>query len=150
MKKAMLIFILLGLSSQLLGQEAEDVKKEKAAIKEVIVSAYLEGISNKGDIDAVQKGFHPGFTMFGINNNSLWTRPLYNWIESVERGIKEGKYPPEDKVTFEFPMMDVTGNAAVAKVKYSRGGKLAYTDYLSLYKFEDGWKIVAKVFHSHS
>ena len=149
MKKIILILILLGLCTQLYGQEAEEVKKEKAAIKHVIVSAYLEGISNKGDVDAIQKGFHPGFTMFGVNRNSLWTRPLYNWIESVERGIKEGKYPPEEEVTFEFPFMDVTGNAAVAKVKYSRGGKLAYTDYLSLYKFENGWRIVAKVFHSH-
>ena len=31
----------------------------------------------------------------------------------------------------------------------SRGGKLVYTDYLSLLKHTNGWKISAKVYHQH-
>ena len=33
--------------------------------------------------------------------------------------------------------------------KPSHEGKHVYTDYLSLLKFDSGWRIVAKVYHSH-
>ncbi|MEM7355177.1 MAG: nuclear transport factor 2 family protein [Acidobacteriota bacterium] len=35
------------------------------------------------------------------------------------------------------------------KIELSKDGKLVYTDYLSLLKFDSGWRIVAKVYHSH-
>ena len=44
--------------------------------------------------------------------------------------------------------MDVTGKSAVARVEIHRDGKHVFTDYLSLYQFADGWKIVAKIFQS--
>jgi ketosteroid isomerase-like protein len=40
--------------------------------------------------------------------------------------------------------------AAVARVEVHRDGKHIFTDYLSLYRFADGWKIVGKIFQSHS
>ena len=46
--------------------------------------------------------------------------------------------------------MDVTGKAAVARVELFRDGKHVFTDYLSLYQFADGWKIVAKIFQCRS
>jgi len=46
-------------------------------------------------------------------------------------------------------MVNVTGNAAVARVEIYRDGKHAFTDYLSLYKFPDGWLIVGKIFQAH-
>ncbi len=35
------------------------------------------------------------------------------------------------------------------KIELSKDGKLVYTDYLSLLKFDSGWRIVAKVYHRH-
>jgi len=29
----------------------------------------------------------------------------------------------------------------------NKGGNKIFTDYLSLYKFEDGWKIVSKIYY---
>jgi hypothetical protein len=34
-------------------------------------------------------------------------------------------------------------------VELTRDGQLVFTDYLLLYRFGDGWKIVGKVFHCH-
>ncbi len=48
----------------------------------------------------------------------------------------------------EFPLIDVTGNAAVAKVKFMVGDRHVYTDYLSLLRFTEGWKIVNKIYTS--
>ena len=39
--------------------------------------------------------------------------------------------------------------AAVAKVALFRDGKQIFTDYISLYRFDEGWKLVAKTFHRH-
>ncbi|HET8648387.1 MAG TPA: nuclear transport factor 2 family protein [Vicinamibacteria bacterium] len=50
----------------------------------------------------------------------------------------------------DFTRIDVTGNAAVAQVQLHRNGKHTFTDFLSLYRFPDGWKIVGKIFHSHN
>jgi hypothetical protein len=46
--------------------------------------------------------------------------------------------------------VDITNNEAVARVEVHRDGKHIFTDYLSLYKFADGWKIVGKIFQSRS
>ena len=47
----------------------------------------------------------------------------------------------------EFMNIDIEGIAAVAKIKLSKGGKNIYIDYLSLYKFNEGWQIVGKIYH---
>ena len=48
-----------------------------------------------------------------------------------------------------FVSVDVTGGAASVKIELSKDGKLVYTDYLSLLKFESSWRIVAKVYTKH-
>lgn len=40
-------------------------------------------------------------------------------------------------------------HAAVARVELWRDGKHTFTDYLSLYRFDDGWKILGKIFQRH-
>ena len=131
----------------LLAQEQTDPAIEKQAIEQVVINAYQEGISNKGDVQAIEKGFHPCFNIIGLGqNNGIWHYPIYSWIESVEQKQKEGKYPAEEKVTFKLPLVDVTGNAAIAKVHYFKSEKHIYTDYLSLYKFAEGWRIVNKIY----
>ena len=47
------------------------------------------------------------------------------------------------------PSIDITGSAAVARVELYRDFKHIFTDYLSLYRFDDGWKIVGKIFYQH-
>ena len=57
---------------------------------------------------------------------------------------------PKPAIKAEYAVVDVEGNAAVARVEIYRDGKHTFTDYLSLYKFPDGWKIVGKIFQSHA
>jgi len=52
-------------------------------------------------------------------------------------------------VRHEFKLVDVTGTEAVARVELWRDGRHMFTDYLSLYKRPDGWKIAAKTFYAH-
>ena len=43
--------------------------------------------------------------------------------------------------------LDVTGVCESAKIEMRSNNKLLWTDYLSLLKFENAWKIVAKAAH---
>jgi len=124
---------------------------EKAAVVEVVNAAYVDGIHNFRDPAAIRKGFHPGFEMLILKEGRLEKLPIEQWIESIEaRNAKEP--PPTDgkrTTAAAFPLVEVTGSAAVVKVELTRGGEHVFTDYLSLYRFADGWKIVGKIFQRH-
>jgi hypothetical protein len=124
---------------------------EKAAVQKVVQEAYVDGIHNFRRPDAVRKGFHPGFEMLFIRDGKLEKLPIYTWIQSIEEKNAKEPLPADAKATTTaaYPQTDVTGTVAVCKVELSREGKLVFTDYLLLYKFDDGWKIVGKAFHRH-
>jgi len=145
-----IIFVVFAffISSALLAQDAE---KEKQAIKNVIQTAYVDGLQNKGNVEDIKKGFHPGFNLLGVRDNMLTKLPIYSWIESFEKRKATNPELPtaEKKVTCDYLLIDVTGNAAMAKIQLNRNNELLFTDYLQLYKFEDGWKIVSKIYYRH-
>lgn len=122
---------------------------EEAAVKETIINAYVKGIHIDRDIPAIRKGFHPAFTMFIRKGEEVKTLSIDDWVTSIEKSKEKNPGPPPYKVTSDFPMVSVSGDAAVAKVMIYRDEKLIYSDYMSLYKFEDGWKIVGKIYYSH-
>jgi hypothetical protein len=129
----------------------DPVAADRAAIVEVVTNAYVDGIHNFRDPAAIRRGFHPDFEMLILKDGKLDKLPIGKWIENIEaRNAKEP--PPTDGVratTAAFPLVEVTGTAAICKVELTREGKLIFTDYLALYKFEDGWKIVGKSFYRH-
>lgn len=144
------IFFSLLLATTGMAQGAEDLKIEQEAIKKIIQTAYVEGLQNEGDWEKIDKGFHPSFNLLGIDQGDvIRILPIYSWKERVKQDKIAGKLPRtgNDKVTIKFLSVDVTGTAAVAKFEFYIGPKLTFIDYLSLLKFESGWKIVSKVFY---
>lgn len=125
--------------------------EDKDAIKKVIQSAYVDGLQNKGTVVDIEKGFHPGFDLLGLRNNDLTKWPIYSWILYHENKLKEDPSPPieDEMVTCKFPLIDITGTAAMVKIELFKGGEQIFTDYLSLYKFEEGWRIVNKIYFRH-
>lgn len=144
-KNSFILLILSVIVSITLKAQTPDTE----AIKELINKAYVEGLHNGGNLDETRKGFHPGFDLLILKNNQLEKLPIYNWIESSERKRKENPNPPSPKTTVNFVNIDITGTSAVAKIELLRDNKLIFTDYLSLYKFEEGWKIVGKIYFKH-
>ena len=98
----------------------------------------------------MRKGFHPDFAIFTPKGKTISKYPIDTWIKGIE---KRKASPDYDKNRAKFACkiisVDVTGVCASAKIEVSKTGKKIFTDYLSLLKFEDGWKIVAKVYHRH-
>jgi hypothetical protein len=148
MKKRVFIVILLAIFSSSLFAGTQN-KDNIEAIKKVITAAYVDGILNLGNISDIENGFHPGFILFYERDNHLNEFPIYTWIEIVKQRKKENPNGPEEKSTIKFLMVDSTGNTGIAKFEIYRGSKLIYTDCFMLLKFQEGWKIVAKISHHH-
>ena len=129
---------------------SQSVEEEQEAIKQVIQTAYVEGLQNEGDAAKIDAGFHPGFNLLGTGKgDQIWKLPIYTWKDMALADVKSGKKPKsaEETVTVNFLTVDVTGTAAAVKLEFLVGGKKTYVDYISLYKFESGWKIVSKIFY---
>jgi hypothetical protein len=98
----------------------------------------------------MKKGFHKDFAIFSAKGEEISRYPIADWIEGIEkRKAKDGFDPAAQKWEHKLPQIDITGGSASVKVELFKDGKHVYTDYLSLLKFDSGWKIVAKVYHKH-
>ncbi len=129
------------------GLIAQDSEKDKEMILKTIDKAYVQGIQNLKGLENIQVGFHPGFNLLGVDQNNQLTKfPIYTWYDLVKKRSAAGEVPKAE-TTAKYPLVDITGNAAVVKVELFREGKMIFTDYLSLYRFEEGWRIVSKVYH---
>lgn len=129
-----------------------DTTSAREEIVRVIEASYIHGAFNEQNTNAMQAGFHNVFKIHGVRDGKLSTYPIADWVKGIESNKAKDTYKQQ---TWEhkFPMIDITGGAAVVKVelfKVESGQKThVYTDYLSLLKFEDGWKITDKVYTQH-
>ena len=121
---------------------------DEAAIKALIKEAYIDSLMNLGNLDKTRAGFHPDFVLLGVRDNQLTRLPIADWIASAEKRKSEGQIP--SPFSGAFASIDITGISAVAKIELSQNGRHIFTDYLSLYKFDEGWKIVGKIYHRHN
>jgi hypothetical protein len=146
-----IIGLILIVSLSLSSVFAQESNEEKDLIKKIIQTAYVDGLQNKGEVEDIIEGFHSGFNLLGVNHNMLTKYPIYNWVQSFEERKAKDSTPPkaEDRVTCNYLLIDVTGNAAMAKIELVRNEMIIFTDYLQLYKFEEGWKIVSKIYYRH-
>ena len=126
-----------------LGAAEADVE----AVKAVVKSAYVDGVHAKGDAALMRAGFHPTFRMLVLKDGAVTHVTLDEWAGRIEKGAAERKGPAPE-IRHEFTHVDVTGNAAVVRLELHRDGKHTFTDYLSLYRFPEGWKIVSKTFQA--
>jgi hypothetical protein len=115
-----------------------------------VLGCYVNGAFNALDPDAMLRGFHPDFAIFSAKGEQLQRYEIETWAEGVRKRKNDPKFDAS-KNTWEhkFTNVQVTGNAATLRVDLTRNGKHIYTDYLSLLKFDSGWKIVAKVYYQH-
>ncbi|MFQ5349343.1 MAG: nuclear transport factor 2 family protein [Thermoanaerobaculia bacterium] len=118
---------------------------EAAAIEAVIQRAYVEGIWLEGDEEKARSGFDSSFVMQVGREGKTLSVSIDAWLERL--GLKGEAL--DEGITHEIEVLDQVGGAAVARVRVFQGGEPRYTDYMSLYKSGDEWKIVAKTFHTH-
>ncbi|MBU0595135.1 nuclear transport factor 2 family protein [Candidatus Bipolaricaulota bacterium] len=119
-------------------------------IRWVIERAYIEGIHQDQDEAKVEAGFHPEFRMLVRRDEEIVKVDPGAFLQKVKERREADPGFFEEALTYDIPLVDVEGTAAVARIELYRGGVHLFTDYQLLYRFDDGWKIVSKVFHSHT
>ena len=119
-------------------------------IKDLIEASYIHGAFNELNPEAMANGFHKDFAIFSAKGEELSRYEIEDWVAGVKKRQGSEEFDPKNNVwEHKFAIVDATGNSAIAKVELSKDGKHVYTDYLSLLKFDTGWKIVAKVYTKH-
>jgi hypothetical protein len=120
--------------------------KTKAEIEEVIEEAYLRGVHGDQDPERVKNGFHPEFAMLVLKDNQLEKVDVDGWLARVEGMKSTNPQMWQSKTSCRFEIVDVTGYAAVAKLDVWKGKVPFSTDYMLLYRFAEGWRVVSKIY----
>src|SRR5687767_10375155 len=122
---------------------------ENAAIVAVVDSAYVHGVHIDNDPQLMRAGMHDSFVMFVQSDKGITQLTRDAWIERLAASKPKDPNAPRPAIKADITVLDRSGKAAVAKVALFRDGKQIFTDYISLYRFDDGWKLVAKTFNRH-
>jgi hypothetical protein len=144
MKKSVLLLVSIFFTVAAPAQTSDE-----EIIKAVIQTSYINGIQNGGSADDIRQGFHPLFTMLRLVDNEVKPLPIEEWISNIEKN-KAKNEPALPKAEGKFINVDITGTAAFVKLDLFRNNKRTFTDYLVLYKFSEGWKIVSKTYFRYT
>lgn len=141
--KSLVSFVILSsaLSTNYLqSQETNDA----ITIKNLVVKSYLKPLYQEDDLSNIEEGFHEKFHMYVLYKGEFYIRNRTEWINTI-KGVRERNLP-EKVSTWEFNQIDVAGQTAIVKLTVYEEGKLKYIDYLTLYNFAGGWKVITKQF----
>jgi hypothetical protein len=128
---------------------AETPDAEDAAIVAVVDRAYVHGVHIDGDPELMRSGMHDSFVMFVLSDKGISQLTRDAWMERLAAAKAKDTSAKKPEIKADITVLDRAGKAAVAKVALFRDGKQIFTDYISLYRFEEGWKLVAKTFNRH-
>jgi hypothetical protein len=145
----LLALALTGVAASAFIETEADVAKNE--IQALIEASYINGAFNALDTRAMRDGFHPSFEIHGVQKDgTLQVLPLDEWIAGIEKRKKSPDFDPAaQKWEHRFSLVEVTGVAAIARIELFKDSKHVFTDYLSLLKLGDGWKITDKVYYRH-
>src|SRR5690242_8175580 len=109
---------------------------------------YIDG-SRQGKSELMRPAFHPDASFFGYAGGQLamGTQFLFDWID--------GNGPAPD-IEPRVVSVDILDSIAVVRVEVANwSGKLAgsgvrMSDFFTLLKTPNGWRIVQKAFHWHA
>jgi hypothetical protein len=114
---------------------------EEAAVRAAIEHYFLG--QSTGDGSHYRKVFHPQSNLFFMREGKVALRTSEDFI----LGAKGTPAADEAQRTRTIEWIDVTGDAAVAKLKLVYP-EVSFTDYMSLLKENGEWKIVNKLFYA--
>ena len=127
-----------------LPSSAQESENEKRIIEKLILECYLEPLYLDKSLDKIAKGFHPDFSMYVLYQGEFYLTPRDEWIERIKE--TRSRNLPKKEYKWEFDLVDHDKQTAVVKLIILENDSLKYVDYLTLYKFKEGWKVITKQF----
>ena len=136
--------------------QGPDRAGDEAAIRQ-IVQYYFDAMKNN-DAESLKKAFHPKAKWLNAGDKG-YLREISQERVAANLQSNARRHMPKLNATMKIVAIDITGGVASAKTEteYLTGGppevmpKLGYkgaklTEYLSLIKFADGWKIIIRIY----
>ncbi|WP_422081009.1 nuclear transport factor 2 family protein [Ulvibacterium sp.] len=117
---------------------------EKEQIVKVITECYIEPLYLEDDLAKIKEGFHEKFAMYVLYKGEFYVTSRAKWIENIK--TTRARNLPLKNYDWQFEVIDFEGQTAMVKLRIDEEKKLKYVDYLTLYKFKDGWKVITKQF----
>lgn len=114
---------------------------EEAGVRQAL-EYYLRGQATGGG-ENYRKAFHPDAKLFAVRDGKYWQ------LTSEEFIARAGGKPATDEAQRKrsIEAIDITGNAAVAKIVLDYPN-VKFTDYMALLKIDGEWKIMNKTFYA--
>ncbi len=104
---------------------------------------YIDG-AKSGKGDDMKPAFHKDATIFGYAGADLFGGPiqqLFDWND--ENG-------PATDLQARIASIDLIDTVATVRLELDNWTGSRFTDLFTLLKVEGEWKIISKVFHTHS
>ena len=149
MKKGIIFILCTVLLSGAIIYGSNQVNEEKEAIKGIIQYSLIDGYLNEYDIEKMKKGIHPEFTIMELHNGELSKRKFEDLLAYAKRVKPQRPNGRRVKVTIKILMVDVVGDIGCAKVEFYVGSTLHGTDFITLMKFKNHWKLMTSIAHEH-
>jgi len=112
---------------------------------ESIVWTYLDGLY-EGDPAKLAMAFHRGSHLYSVNEGGVADVPCDQWFEMVK-----GRPSPKSKGlkrSDRIVSIDLSGpETAFVKLECAIPPRY-FTDYLTLLKLNEGWRVVSKTFRT--
>jgi Putative lumazine-binding len=112
---------------------------------EKVVWTYLDGLY-EGDAGKIAKAFHEGSHLYSMHEGGVSDLPREKWLDML-KGRPSAKSKGL-KRTDRIVSIDLSGpETAFVKLECSIHPRY-FTDYLTLLKLNDGWRVVSKTFRT--
>lgn len=145
-KMSLLILLAIFLLSETQKGDATMLTNEKENVKSIVEKAYIEGIHTTQNESAIRSGFHKDFAMLVYKDEGIEKVTVKMWLKRIEQMKKDNPNLWKAKTHYNSMQISITGYAASVQLDTYKGDTFFSTDYLLLYKFKDGWKIVSKIY----
>jgi len=107
------------------------------------IQNYFDGLYC-GDIEAMQRAFHPCCHLYSEMDGSVQDESAPDWFRRIQNGASPASQGATRRDRIVFIDLNGPGSALVKVQVQAPSGR--YSDYLSMLKIREGWRIVAKVF----
>ena len=109
---------------------------------ESTIQHYIDG-ARSGKGNDMKPAFHKDATIFGYIGSDLFAGPiqkLFDWND--ENG-------PAADIVCKITHIDIEGSIATVRLESDNWTGHKFTDFFTLLKVDNDWKIMNKVFHLH-
>jgi hypothetical protein len=141
MKKFAALFILIGVGSLFFGYKIIADNKERELVK-VPLENYLQAHAG-GNPELIRKAFHADARIMAFREGKMTNLS----VEEFASRFNGKAADDEAKRKRSIESIDISGNAATAKIILDYP-TVKFTDYMTLLKIGEEWKIVNKAFYA--